>query len=201
MIAVVDYGMGNLKSVTNAFQALGADIVVTREKATIEASAAMVLPGVGAFGRCIEILKLFGLIDVVRQWITEDRLYLGICLGMQILFESSEETAGTEGLGMMKGTVPRFTGNLKVPHMGWNSIDFAEDSKLFRGIRNHEFFYFVHSYYCLPTEAVTAATTTYGIEFASSVRKGNIYACQFHPEKSQRVGLKVLQNFIDLAAR
>lgn len=200
MIAVVDYGMGNLKSVTNAFQKLGADIVVTRDKKTIESSTAMVLPGVGAFGRCIENLKDFELFDFVCHWIRENRLYLGICLGMQILFETSEEAPGIEGLGVVKGSVPRFTGNVKVPHMGWNSVDFVQESEIFRGIQSSEFFYFVHSYYCQPTEAVAAAKTTYGIKFASSVKKDNIYACQFHPEKSQRVGLKVLQNFIELSA-
>lgn len=190
--------MGNIKSVVNAFGVLDANTRVTRNIREIEAAQAMVLPGVGAFGKCIENLKAFGLFEFVREWILADRVYLGICLGMQILFESSEEAPGVAGLGVIRGTVSRFPGTLKVPHMGWNSIHFKEKPQIFKDIQNGEHFYFVHSYYCVPHEPVVAATTPYGIDFVSSIKKGNLYACQFHPEKSQKAGLRILQNFIEL---
>jgi glutamine amidotransferase len=199
MIAIIDYGMGNLKSVTNAFRKLDATVEITRDRRIIEGASAMVLPGVGAFGKCIANLKEFGLFDVVKEWIKADRLYLGICLGMQILFDSSEESPGVGGLGVIGGRVPRFAGTMKVPHMGWNSLHFTQEPEIFRGIREGEFFYFVHSYYCAPDdESVVATKTPYGIDFVSSIKKGNLFACQFHPEKSQKVGLQVLQNFIGL---
>jgi imidazole glycerol phosphate synthase glutamine amidotransferase subunit len=198
MIAIVDYGMGNLKSVTNAFKRLGADVVITRDKREIESSSAIVLPGVGAFGKCIENLKKLDLFYFIKTLIMNDRRYLGICLGMQTLFESSEEAPGVEGMGVIKGTVPKFKGNIKVPHMGWNSIEIMKNTEIFDGIKNWENFYFVHSYYCQPEEDVIATKTRYGMDFASSVQKGNIFACQFHPEKSQKVGLSLLQNFINM---
>lgn len=198
MIAIVDYGMGNLKSVTNAFQKLHADAVITRDKSVIEKAKGIVLPGVGAFGKCIENLETFGLLDFIKELIENDKLYLGICLGMQILFETSEEAPGVRGMGFVKGTVPRFKGDLKVPHMGWNSIERVHGAEVLDGIREGEFFYFVHSYYCSPEEDVTATKTTYGIDFASSIQKKRVFACQFHPEKSQRVGLALLTNFIKM---
>ncbi|MCX5817860.1 MAG: imidazole glycerol phosphate synthase subunit HisH [Proteobacteria bacterium] len=198
MIAIVDYGMGNLRSVTNAFRKLGGDVTITRDMETIKNSRAIVLPGVGAFGKCIENLKKLDLFDVLKELIMNDKRYLGICLGMQVLFESSEEAPGTEGMGIIKGDVPRFKGNTKVPHMGWNSVEIQRENPIFNGINDGEFFYFVHSYFCRPTEDVTATKTHYGAEFASSVQKGNLFACQFHPEKSQRVGLQLLQNFIEM---
>jgi len=201
MIAIVDYGMGNLRSVTNAFRVLGADVVVTRKKEAIKESDAIVLPGVGAFGKCVENLKKFELFYLIKELIMNDKQYLGICLGMQTLFESSEEAPGIEGMGVIKGNVPRFTSALKVPHMGWNSIEIQEENDIFKGIKDKEFFYFVHSYYCLPTEDVTATKTAYSVEFASSVQKGSLFACQFHPEKSQRAGLILLQNFIDMCKK
>lgn len=199
MIAIVDYGMGNLKSVTNAFLKLGADVTITRDKGEIERANAVVLPGVGAFGRCIENLKAFDLFDFIKELLKDNKRYLGICLGMQILFESSEEAPGVEGMGFIKGAVPRFRSDVKVPHMGWNSVEIvAKGSEIFEGIRNHEYFYFVHSYYSQPKEeGVIATTTPYGVNFASSVLKGNLFACQFHPEKSQKAGLRLLQNFIN----
>ena len=199
MIAIIDYGMGNLKSVTNAFQKLHADAVITRDKKVIEESNAIVLPGVGAFGKCIENLESFGLLDFIRNLIENDKLYLGICLGMQILFESSEEAPGVKGMGFVKGTVPRFKGDMKVPHMGWNSIERVKGADVLEGIRDEEFFYFVHSFYCKPEEDVVATTTSYGIDFTSSIQKRNVFACQFHPEKSQRVGLALLTNFLKMA--
>jgi len=199
MIAIIDYGMGNLKSVTNAFQKLHADAVITRDRKVIEESKAIVLPGVGAFGKCLENLESFGLLDFIKDLIMNDKLYLGICLGMQILFESSEEAPGVKGMGFVKGTVPRFRGDMKVPHMGWNSIEQVNGAEVLEGIREEEFFYFVHSYYCKPEEDVTATSTSYGIDFASSIQKKNVFACQFHPEKSQRVGLQLLTNFLKMA--
>jgi imidazole glycerol phosphate synthase glutamine amidotransferase subunit len=198
MIAIVDYGMGNLKSVTNAFMKLGADVVITKDRLAIERSSAVVLPGVGAFGKCIENLRKLDLFDFLRDLLLADKRYLGICLGMQILFETSEEAPGVAGMGFIKGSVPRFEGGVKVPHMGWNSIEIRKETEILKGIKDGEFFYFVHSYYCHPEEDVIATSTTYGVEFASSVQKGRVFASQFHPERSQRAGLKLLQNFIDL---
>jgi glutamine amidotransferase len=199
MIAIVDYGMGNLRSVTNAFRRLGGNVVITRKKNVIKESNAIVLPGVGAFGRCIENLKKFDIFDLLKELIMNYRRYLGICLGMQVLFESSEEAPGVQGMGAIKGDVPKFRGDMKVPHMGWNSIDTQERGvPVLKGISNGELFYFVHSYYCKPAEDVTATKTAYGIDFASSVQRGNLFACQFHPEKSQRVGLQLVRNFIDM---
>lgn len=199
MIAIIDYGMGNLKSVTNAFQKLHADVVITQDRKVIEEANAIVLPGVGAFGKCIENLESFGLLDFIKDLIMNDKLYLGICLGMQILFESSEEAPGVKGMGFVKGTVPRFKGEMKVPHMGWNSVERVKGAEVLEGTRDGEFFYFVHSYYCRPEEDVVATTTSYGIDFASSIQKKNVFACQFHPEKSQKVGLTLLRNFLKMA--
>lgn len=193
--------MGNLKSVTNALEKLGADAVVTRDKKVIKAARAIILPGVGAFGKCIENLEKLELLSFIKEIIEEGKQYLGICLGMQVLFESSEEAPGIAGMGVLKGTVPRFTGNIKIPHMGWNNIKIVKEAEILQGIENSEYFYFVHSYYCSPEDkGIVATTTPYGEEFASSVQKDNIFACQFHPEKSQGVGLKLLQNFINLAS-
>jgi glutamine amidotransferase len=201
LIAVIDYGMGNLRSVTNALEKLGADAVVTRDKKVISASRAIILPGVGAFGKCIENLEKLELLDFLKETIGEGKQYLGICLGMQVLFESSEEAPGIAGMGVLKGTVPRFTGDIKIPHMGWNNIKIVKETEILRGIDNSEYFYFVHSYYCSPEDkGIVATTTPYGGEFVSSVQKDNIFACQFHPEKSQRVGLQLLQNFVNLVS-
>jgi glutamine amidotransferase len=201
LIAVIDYGMGNLKSVTNALEKLGADAVVTRDKKVIKASKAIILPGVGAFGKCIENLEKLELLSFIKETIEEGKQYLGICLGMQVLFESSEEAPGIAGMGVLKGTVPRFTGNIKIPHMGWNNIKIVKETSILQDIENSEYFYFVHSYYCAPEDkGIVATTTPYGEEFASSIQKDNIFACQFHPEKSQRVGLKLLQNFVNLVS-
>lgn len=202
MIAVIDYGMGNLRSVTNALGKLGAEVTVTNDRTAIESAQAIVLPGVGAFGRCIENLEEFGLLGFLKETILSGKRYLGICLGMQVLFESSEEAPGISGMGIFKGTVPRFSVGMKIPHMGWNSIKRQKDSEMLNGIEADEHFYFVHSYYCAPDEnSVIATTTSYGQDFASSVERDRIFACQFHPEKSQKAGLKLLQNFISLSSK
>lgn len=199
MIAVIDYGMGNLRSVTNALEKLGADVIITGDKKTISSAKAIILPGVGAFGKCMENLEKRGLIECIKESIDKGKQYLGICLGMQVLFETSEETPTAIGMGILKGTVPRFTGELKVPHMGWNNINIVKETRILQGIDTGEHFYFVHSYYCLPMDKTIVATTTpYGDEFVSSVQKDNVFACQFHPEKSQKAGLKLLKNFINL---
>ena len=200
MIAVIDYGMGNLRSVTNAFRRLGADMAITRDESVIRKAAALVLPGVGAFGKCVENLKSFGLFDLLKEQIGEGKPYLGICLGMQVLLESSEESPGTAGLGVIKGRVVRFRGAMKIPHMGWNSVEIERPSGIFDDVPSGSYFYFVHSYYPEPEGPVTATVTDYGTTFASSLQRENIFACQFHPEKSQAVGLRLLSNFVRLCA-
>lgn len=201
MIAIVDYGMGNLKSVSNALRKLGGDFIITREKDVIKDSDAIILPGVGAFGRCIENLKKFDIFDLLKDLIMNDKRYLGICLGMQVLFDTSEEAPGIGGMGVISGSVLKFGGSVKVPHMGWNSIEIQKENPVFKGIKSGEHYYFVHSYYCKPKEDVTATTTFYGEEFASSVQKGGLFACQFHPEKSQRAGIRLLNNFLELCKK
>jgi glutamine amidotransferase len=200
MIAIIDYGMGNLRSVTNAFTRLGADIAITRDESIIRKARALVLPGVGAFGKCVENLRSFGLFDLMKEQIAEGKPYLGICLGMQILLESSEESPGIAGLGAVKGRVVRFRGAMKIPHMGWNSVEIVKPSKIFDTIPGGSYFYFVHSYFPEPQEPVSATVTDYGVRFTSSLQKGNLFACQFHPEKSQAIGLRLLRNFVSLCA-
>ena len=200
MIAIVDYGMGNLRSVGNAFARLGANAVVTRDADEIKRANAMVLPGVGAFGRCVENLRKFGLFDLIREEIASGKRYLGICLGLQILFESSEEAPGVPGMGVIRGSVARFAGGLKVPHMGWNNIEIRKNSRVLKEIENGAYLYFVHSFYPAPYENVAATTTPYGIDFVSAIEKDNVFACQFHPEKSQAIGLHILANFVELCA-
>jgi imidazole glycerol-phosphate synthase subunit HisH len=200
MIAIVDYGMGNLRSVTNAFGRLGTEIAVTRDRQTIRQAHAVVLPGVGAFGMCVENLKKFGLFDFLKEEIEAGKTYLGICLGMQVLLEGSEEAPGVEGMGIIRGHVVRFRGRMKVPHMGWNSAEIVKPSNIFDNIPSGSYFYFVHSYYPVPGEnGISATTTDYeGVKFASSIQKNNVFASQFHPEKSQAIGLRLLRNFVDL---
>jgi len=201
MIAIVDYGMGNLRSVTNALAKVGAEAAVTRDLTTIRAARAVVLPGVGAFGKCVENLKRFDLFDFLKEEIARGKPYLGICLGMQILLESSEEAPGVPGFGVIKGSVVRFQGAMKIPHMGWNNIDIEKPGPIFDTIPNRSYFYFVHSFYPAPTEKDVSATfTEYGVKFTSSIQKENVFASQFHPEKSQGVGLRLLRNFVTLWA-
>ncbi len=196
MIAVIDYGMGNLRSVQKGFEKVGFEAVVTSDIKTIESASKIVLPGVGAFTDCMNNLEDRGLVEPVIRGIEKGKPFLGICLGLQLLFEESEEFGNRKGLGVIKGKVKRFpVGDLKVPHMGWNSIKKVKDTPLLADLADDSYLYFVHSYYVLPDEDVAATTTDYGMEFTSSIIKDNIFACQFHPEKSQADGLKILKAF------
>jgi len=196
MIAVIDYGMGNLRSVQKGFEKVGFEAVVTSDIKTIESASKIVLPGVGAFTDCMNNLEDRGLVEPVIRAIEKGKPFLGICLGLQLLFEESEEFGNRKGLGLVKGKVKRFPNSeLKVPHMGWNSIKKLKDTPLLADLSDDSYLYFVHSYYVLPEEDVTATTTDYGMEFTSSIVKDNIFACQFHPEKSQADGLKILKAF------
>jgi glutamine amidotransferase len=198
VIAIIDYGMGNLRSVQKGLERVGYAAEVTRDPARIEAADGVVLPGVGAFGACMDNLRAYGLIDTVRRVITRGTPFLGICLGMQLLFDESEEFGRVPGLGIFPGRVVRFpeTPALKVPHMGWNQIRKQGEPPHLRGIDDGAFVYFVHSYYVVPADpSLTATTTEYGIEFTSAIARDNVFAAQYHPEKSQTVGLKILANF------
>lgn len=198
MIAIIDYGMGNLRSVHKAFEAVGHQAVVTRDAAAIKNASHVVLPGVGAFGDCMANLERYDLIDSVRLAIQSGKPFLGICLGLQLLFTESEEFGRHKGLDIIPGKVRRFAADpmLKVPHMGWNQVMVQRACPLFAGIPNGANWYFVHSYFVDPAEIqIAATTTTYGIPFASSIWKDNVVACQFHPEKSQAVGLQLIKNF------
>jgi len=196
MIAVVDYGMGNLRSVQKGFEKVGFEALVTSDAKIIEGASRIVLPGVGAFADCMNNLEERGLVEPVIRGIEKGKPFLGICLGLQLLFEESEEFGSRKGLGLIKGKVKRFpAGELKVPHMGWNSIKKVKDTPLLADLSDDSYLYFVHSYYVLPDEDVTATKTGYGLEFTSSIIKDNIFACQFHPEKSQADGLKILKAF------
>jgi len=203
-LAIVDYGMGNLRSVQKAFERVGRAAEVTRDAERIAAAPGVVLPGVGAFGACMENLGRFGLIEPVRQAVASGRPFLGICLGMQLLFEESEEFGPVKGLGILPGRVVRFVPDRerKIPHMGWNQVRVVRRAPQLAGVDDGAFVYFVHSYYPVPADpSLVATTTTYGPEFASSVVRDTLFACQFHPEKSQRVGLRLLESFLALVAR
>jgi len=199
MIAVVDYGMGNLRSVAKALERVGGEVEITSDPGRIDRAAAVVLPGVGAFGRCMENLERAGLSAAVRRAALSGRPFFGICVGMQLLFEESEEYGPVAGLGVLPGRVRRLRPppGMKVPHMGWNRISIVRRPPILTGIPDGAYMYFVHSYAvdCGDPELV-ATTTVYGGEFASSVARGNLFASQFHPEKSQDVGLKLLANFV-----
>ena len=198
MIAIIDYGMGNLRSVSKAFEAVGHQAVVTRDVAAINNASHVVLPGVGAFGDCMANLERYDLIDSVRATIQSGKPFLGICLGLQLLFTESEEFGTHKGLDIIPGKVRRFAADpaLKVPHMGWNQVDVQRNCPAFAGIPNGSNWYFVHSYFVDPVDKqIAATTTTYGISFVSSIWKDNVVVCQFHPEKSQAVGLQLIKNF------
>ncbi len=207
MIAIVDYGMGNLRSVQKAFEAVKVPAEVTRDPDTILAADAMVLPGVGAFKDCMNNLNELELVPVIRRFVETGKPFLGICLGLQLLFEQSSEFGDVHGLGLLPGRVVRFeesmseeNGNtLKVPHMGWNTLKFQNACPLFEGVPAESYFYFVHSFHVVPDDPnIVATTTQYGIDFVSGIHCDNLYAFQFHPEKSQKLGLAVLDNFSKL---
>ena len=200
MIAIVDYGMGNLRSVSKAFQSQGFAATVTRDPAEISEASGLVLPGVGAFGDCVKNLRDYDLFSPIKDFIASDKPFLGICLGLQVLFEESEESPGAKGLGIFKGRVVRFPDfkdeGLKVPHMGWNEIKIVKDTPVLNDIPQDSWFYFVHSYYPAPEDdSISAVKTTYGLEFTAAVSVDNIFASQFHPEKSSTLGLRMVQNF------
>lgn len=197
-IVIIDYGMGNLRNVQKGFEKIGLEAKLTRNKKEIERASAIVLPGVGAFKDCMENLERYGLVDPLLRSVEKGKPYLGICLGLQILFSESEEFGTNKGLDLIRGKVVKFRPDPehKVPHMGWNTIEKGREVPMLQGVENGDFFYFVHSYYVVPEEKQWISTfTTYGKPFVSSIWKENIFATQFHPEKSQRKGLQILENF------
>ena len=197
---VIDYGAGNQRSIRNALDSLGAEHKTIASPGDVEGIEKMIFPGVGAFGDSMENLNARGLVEPIREWIAADRPFLGICIGFQLLFEGSEESPGVEGIGVCAGQVIRFPENHseKVPHMGWNSLTLTDpQSPIWEGLGEEPHMYFVHSYFPAPSdESLIASTTEYGIHFASSIQRGNLTATQFHPEKSQAAGLRLIDNFI-----
>ena len=201
MIAIIDYDAGNIKSVEKALQKLGADVVITKDAQEILRADKVILPGVGAFGDAMANLKKFGLDKVIYEVVEKGTPFLGICLGLQLLFERSDETPGVEGLGILKGEILRIPDkeDLKIPHMGWNSLHLQNQGRLFEGLSEQSYVYFVHSYYLkAEDEQIVKAITDYSVNIHASVEKDNVFACQFHPEKSSDVGLKILKNFVEL---
>lgn len=201
MIAIIDYDAGNIKSVEKALQKLGQEVVITRDAETILGAEKVILPGVGAFGDAMNNLKKYNLDQVIYQVVEKNIPFLGICLGLQLLFERSDESKGVEGLGILKGEILRIPDQdeLKIPHMGWNSLHLQNDGRLFRGLEENAYVYFVHSFYLkAEDEEIVKATTEYSTHIHASVEKGNVFACQFHPEKSSDVGLQILKNFVEL---
>ena len=201
MIAIIDYDAGNIKSVEKAIQYLGEDAVITRDRDLILNSDKVILPGVGSFGDAMAKIREYDLVNMIYDVVDKKTPFLGICLGLQLLFKTSEESEGVTGLGLLDGRIIRIPDapGLKIPHMGWNSLDIKQGATLFQGIEDQSYVYFVHSYYLQAEhEEDVAATTVYSTKIHASVEHENIYACQFHPEKSSRVGLQILKNFIQL---
>ena len=201
MIAIIDYDAGNIKSVEKALKTLGQEVIVTRDADIILKADKVILPGVGAFGHAMGKLHDYGLVDVIYKVVEKNTPFLGICLGLQLMFESSEETPGVEGLGILKGKIVKIpeNGDLKIPHMGWNSLHFQNNGRLFANLPQDSYVYFVHSYYLqADDESIVKATTDYSTCIHASVEKDNVFACQFHPEKSSDVGLTILKNFCEL---
>ena len=201
MIGIIDYDAGNMKSVEKALQFLGEETVVTRDRQKLLAADHVILPGVGSFGDAMERLSEYGLIPVIHEIVDAGTPFLGICLGLQLLFESSEESPGVRGLGLLPGKILRIppAEGLKIPHMGWNSLHFPRKGRLFKGLPEETYAYFVHSYYLQAEDPeIIAAETTYGVTIHASVEKDNLFACQFHPEKSSTAGLSMLKNFASI---
>ncbi len=199
MVAIIDYDAGNIKSVEKAIAALGEQAVLTRDPEEIFAAEKVILPGVGSFGDAMEKLHGYGLVDVIKKVVEQKKPFLGICLGLQLLFERSDESEGVEGLGILEGEILRIPDapELKIPHIGWNSLKFPREGKLFKGLEEDSYVYFVHSYYLKAAdESIVTATTDYSTLIHASVEKDNVFACQFHPEKSSDVGLTILKNFL-----
>lgn len=202
MVAIIDYDAGNIKSVEKALHYLGEEAVITRDRDTILGADRVILPGVGAFGDAMEKLRTYELDKVIQEVVAQNTPFLGICLGLQLLFESSEESEGVEGLGILKGKVVRLPeeNNLKIPHIGWNSLKYPNPGRLFAGIAEDSYVYFVHSYYLQSKDpSIVTATTEYGTLIHASVEQGNVFACQFHPEKSSEVGMQILKNFLTIS--
>ena len=198
MIAIIDYGAGNIQSVRKALVHIGCDCVVTRDRDVILRADGAVLPGVGSFGDTVDSLNRFGIKDTAVAYIQSGKPFLGICLGLQLLFPTSEESPGAQGLGVFAGSITRIPNGegLKIPHMGWNSLDIQKHSRLFRGITGSPYVYFVHSYYLNAADkGIVAAQTRYGVTIDAAIEQGNVFATQFHPEKSGAVGLQILKNF------
>ena len=202
MVAIIDYDAGNIKSVEKALLYLGEEAVITRDRDTILRADRVILPGVGAFGDAMDKLRTYGLDKVIQEVVGQNTPFLGICLGLQLLFESSEESEGVEGLGILKGKVVRLLeeSDLKIPHIGWNSLKYPNPGRLFTGIAEDSYVYFVHSYYLQAKDpSIVTATTEYGTLIHASVEQGNVFACQFHPEKSSEVGMQILKNFLTIS--
>ena len=202
MVAIIDYDAGNIKSVEKALLYLGEEAVITRDRDTILGADRVILPGVGAFGDAMEKLRTYELDKVIQEVVAQNTPFLGICLGLQLLFESSEESEGVEGLGILKGKVVRLPeeSDLKIPHIGWNSLKYPNPGRLFTGIAEDSYVYFVHSYYLQAKDpSIVTATTEYGTLIHASVEQGNVFACQFHPEKSSEVGMQILKNFLTIS--
>ncbi|MDO5340720.1 MAG: imidazole glycerol phosphate synthase subunit HisH [Eubacteriales bacterium] len=201
MIGIIDYDAGNLRSVEKALVSLGEEVIVSRDSSEILQADKVILPGVGSFGDAMNNLDKFGLVDTIKKVAASGTPFLGICLGLQLLFKESDETPGAEGLDILPGKILKIPAKegFKIPHMGWNSIDIKPGARLFKGLEGNPYVYFVHSYYLKAAdESIVAATTEYTTHIDASVESGNVFACQFHPEKSSDVGLKILKNFASL---
>ena len=201
MIGIIDYDAGNLRSVEKALVSLGEEVIVSRDSSEILQADKVILPGVGSFGDAMNNLDKFGLVDTIKKVAASGTPFLGICLGLQLLFKESDETPGAEGLDILPGKILKIPAKdgFKIPHMGWNSLDVKPGARLFKGLEGNPYVYFVHSYYLKAAdEEIVAATTEYTTHIHASVESGNVFVCQFHPEKSSDVGLKILKNFASL---
>lgn len=201
MIAIIDYGAGNIQSVSKALRHIGCDCFITNKKEDILSADGAVLPGVGSFGDTVDSLNKLGIKETVVEFIESGKPFLGICLGLQLLFPGSDESKGAEGLGVFDGTITKIPNGegLKIPHMGWNSLTVKKGSRLFEGIEENPYVYFVHSYFLNAADKnIVAAQTEYGVTIDAAVERGNVFATQFHPEKSGEVGLKILKNFVEI---